>query len=556
MSHPLLNELKSVIADGLQSQTLTSCSRWASKRRWMTGDFEGWYGWSKHPWVREMHDSKASINYAMKGAQLGVTEVLINLAFYTLDQRRRDVLYVLPTAKNASDFSKARFNTALLNSAYLKSIFTDTNTIELKQAGTNTLYIRGSRGDSNLKSIPVSVLLLDEIDEMSQRAINLAIERLSGQMEKTIWGISTPTVPNHGIHDLYLDSTQERFTFQCPGCNRWTELVWPECIEIIGESVDDPRCHESFLKCKECGCKLEQDLKPDWLSRSGWHVTNRAADPDIRGFAVSQMYSFTVSPGELVKAYFKGFGDEAANVEFHNSKLGEPFVGDGAKVLQEDIDACIGSHSKDDPRPVNGDEIICMGIDQGKTNFVEVTRYKFDRYSVDLNVAAIGEVLFQTTFYEEDWHVADQLMRDWQIVAAVVDADPQIMEARRFARRFPGYVWLCRYRKGVAQKEIQETDDGDHAPIITVDRSNWLSAALGRFRQPRRILLPRDVTEEYQNHIMAPVRTYVKDPETGNPKATFINTGPDHFAHARTYCEIALPLAASIQTGEDIKRFL
>ena len=79
----------------------------------------------------------------------------------------------------------------------------------LKSTGRNVLYIRGSRGDSNLKSIPVSELVLDEMDEMDTHAVWLALERLSGQIEKHILAISTPTVPKYGIHKLYLRSTQE-----------------------------------------------------------------------------------------------------------------------------------------------------------------------------------------------------------------------------------------------------------------------------------------------------------------------------------------------------------
>ena len=87
---------------------------------------------------------------------------------------------------------------------------------------------------------------------MDQKQIWLALERLSGQVHKHVWGISTPTIPNYGIHKLYKTSTQEHFVFQCPCCARWTEFVWPDCMEIIGEHVADVRCHESFLKCKEC----------------------------------------------------------------------------------------------------------------------------------------------------------------------------------------------------------------------------------------------------------------------------------------------------------------
>ncbi len=560
----LMQEMRLVIAEGLKNQSLTDCLRWAQHRRIMGGDFAGNYSTKYHPWVKGMHLSKAPFNYCQKSAQAGATEILVNLAYYFLDVCKKDVLYVLPTSRNASDFSKSRFNTALALSPYLKSLFTDTNSVELKQAGANTLYIRGSRGDSNLKSVPVSVLLLDEVDEMSQRAISLALERLSGQLSKTVWAISTPTIPDFGINKLFKDSTQEQFCFKCPCCSKWTRLIWPDCIEIIGEGVHDQRCHESFLKCKECGGKLEQQAKPEWLGKAKWEVGNQNGNPDIRGFAISQLYSYTVSPGELVTAHFRGFGDEAANVEFHNSKLGVPYVGDGAKITTDDVEACIRGHSKEDARPTGGNRVIVMGVDQGKIGFVEVTEYFFDKYANDLNVAARAKVLYETRFGEEDWGRLDELMREFQIQAAVVDADPQMLEARGFARRFAGYVWLCRFRRGVTGKEISVSDDDDFAPIATVDRSNWFSAALGRFREPRRIILPRDVSMEYREHIQAPIRTYVREGSVEEKKkrqtdilvTKYLSTGPDHFALARVYNEIALPFAASLTSGEDVARFL
>jgi hypothetical protein len=503
-----------------------------------------------------MHNSQAPFNYAMKGAQLGVTEILINLAFYALDQLHRDVLYVLPTTKNSSDFSKSRFTPALKNSPYLASLFTDINSIELKQAGSNTLYIRGSRGDSNLKSIPVSVLLMDEVDEFSQRAVALALERLSGALLKTVWGISTPTVPNYGIHKLYKDSTQEHFMFKCPCCSRQTELLWPDCVEIHGEHISDPRCHDSFLKCKECGGRLDHQAKPDWLKTADWESTNHGSNPAVRGFAISQLYSFTVSPGEIAVAHFKGFGNEAENVEFHNSKLGLPYIGDGAQIVDADIDACICNYTKNCDRPSGGERLITMGVDQGKWNYIEIAEWFIDKFSSDLNVAAKCKVLYEFKVHEEDRdRVLDELMREWQVQACVIDPDPSPMEARRFARRFPGFVWLCRFRRGVTAKEISEVDDGEGAPMVHADRANWFSAALGRFREPRRIELPRDISHDYREHIKAPVRTYKRD-ENDNPQAVYVSTATDHFALARVYNEIALPFAASISTGEDISKFL
>ena len=551
----LLQELKQAIAGGLRSRTLTTCSRWAEYRRVMGEPFPGAYGFKYHPWCKGISDSGAAFNTAMKAAQMGVTEIAINRALYTVDVLKRDVLYVLPTLTNASDFSKARFSTALLLSPYLKSIFTDTNTIGLKQAGGVNLYIRGSRGDSNLKSIPVSTLILDEMDEMDQKQIWLALERLSGQLVKNVWAVSTPTIPKYGVHKLFTQGTQEHFTFKCPRCGKWTEFLWPDCVEVVGESINDPRCKESHLKCKECQGRIEQEEKPEILSNAVWTPTVTECNSDNRSFYVNQLYSYTVTPGEIVVAHFRGAGDEAAETEFYNSKLGQPYIGEGAQVTDEKIDPCIKNHTKNDPRPaVGGGRLITMGVDQGKWLYITVMEWFFDEMGRDLNVAAIGKLLWEGKILGDDFSRLDILMRDWQVLGCVIDADPEINESRRFARRFPGYVTLCRYRRGVTGKEIATTEDDLGAPVAVVDRTNWIDAALGRIHN-QRIMLPRDLSFEFREHIKNVVRTYEKD-ETGNPRAKYVETGPDHFCHALTYAEIALPIAASYVSNKNVENFL
>lgn len=544
---------------GLENSSLLSCSRWAEHRRVMGAPFPGAYSFVHHPWCREIHNSKAAFTVAMKAAQLGITEVGINRAFFTLDQLKRDVLYVLPTTLNAGDFSKARFATAVKLSPYLKSLFIDTNTVGLKSTGTNVLYIRGSRGDSNLKSIPVSELVLDELDVMDTKAIWLALERLSGQVEKHVLAISTPTVPKWGIHSLFLTSTQEHYYFQCPHCTKWTEFVWPDCVEIVGETVSDPRTAESFLKCKECKQRLEQEAKTDFLACGLWQPTNHDVDPrESRGFYTNQLYSSTVSPGELVIAYFRGLGDEVANKEFHNSKLGMPFIGENAQVTDAMLDNAVRKHSINDLRPEVGKRCcITMGVDQGKTGYISVVEWFLDgNPRIDINLAMVGKLRWFGKFREEDWTYLGQLMREWQVLACVVDADPNINDARRFARKFHGYVWLTRYRRGQQAKEIAITEEDTGAPMATVDRTNWLSCSLGRFKtNPSRLLLPADISLEYREHLKNLVRTYEKD-EHGNSDAVYKELGPDHYAHSLVYADIALTFAASMSGGGNIGKVL
>jgi hypothetical protein len=512
--------------------------------------FPGNYSFKYHPWCREIHDSEASFNTIMKAAQLGLTEVAINMSFFTVDVKKQDVLYVLPTALNASDFSKSRFNTALLYSPYLKGLFTDTNTVGLKQAGGVNLYIRGSRGDSNLKSIPVSVLVLDEMDEMDQKQIWLAFERLSGQLHKSVLSLSTPTIPQYGVHKLFLQGTQEHFYFTCPRCGKLTEFVFPDCLEICGETITDPNVKRSYLKCKECKKKIEHEEKLDFLKKAFWEPT-AIVDVDHRSFYINQMYSYTITPGDLATAYFRGAGDEAAMVEFHNSKQGIPYIPDGGQVTESEISKAVRSYFKENQRPDIGTErCIVMGIDQGKMNHIVVVEFLLQDSLGDLNASSFAKVLWEGKLPGDNFDTLDPLMREWQIRTCVIDADPQVNDARRFARRFPGYIYLCRYRRGVTGKELQISEEDSYAPIVTVDRTNWLDASLGRFHSDR-ITIPGDTSLEFKDHMKALVRTYEKD-DQGNPKAVYLNTGPDHFGHALNYAEIALPLAAGVASGGDI----
>ena len=171
-----------------------------------------------------------------------------------------------------------------------------------------------------------------------------------------------------------------------------------------------------------------------------------------------------------------------------------------------------------------------------------VCEWSFDKaIGHDLSNAAICKVLWAGTCSAEDWNYLYSLMSEWQVSYCVVDADPQLNEAKSFCRYFSGYAATTRYRRGKVAREITITDEESGAPMLTCDRTNWLSASQGRFKtDPPRILLPRDIPEEFKRQIKNLVRTWKKDDKTGEVLAVYINVGADHFCHCLTYAEIAL----------------
>lgn len=557
----MLPFLSDVIKSGLKRKSVVSCSDWAIKYRKMGKPYPGPFSFKHHPWLKEMHDAKEELIVGMKGAQVGFTEWALNTVLFYIDIHRIDCLYVLPSkTPDASDFSASRFDGALELSDHLSKLFSNVKNVGHKRAGSTNLYIRGSHSRSSLKSIPSGLIVFDEVEEMEEANINLGLERQSGQIFKKVLLISTPRIANRGIHAHYSKTTQEHFMFRCPHCSIYTELIFPECLVITADSINDPRINDTHLICKECKHLLSHENKFEWLSNGKWvpSFPNRVSYG--RGFHINQLYSSTETPINIAKLYLRSQYDKTAEQEFYNSKLGLVHEVKGARINDTMIDNCIGTFTQKDF--TKGNKIVTMGIDQGIKIHYEIAEWTpINLNNINFNpgndindyfiprIAKVGEV--------DEFDQLDELMKHYRILATVIDAQPERREALRFANRFPGFVYLCYYGEGVSGKTLNQWSN---EPVITVDRTSWMDQSLGRFKfvgnstdGSKLIILPMDIPLEYRQHIKAPVRTYAID-RYGNPYGQYVcdDNTPDHFAHARTYNEIALTFAGRLHTSSNI----
>lgn len=554
--HELANLLTSRLSSGLRRQSVSNPGKWACTYRIMGMPYVGPWSFTRHPWLEGMHNSEAEINIGQKAAQMGFTETVLNICFYYIDMHGVDVLYVLPSkTPDASDFSAARFDAALFLSSHLGKLFSNVKNVGHKRAGNTNFYLRGAKSRSGLKSVPVGVLILDEKDEMLQENIPLARERQSGYSTKVTWEISTPTIDGWGINATFNTSSQNEFFFQCQGCSlegrpRWINLTWEDSIEICGEDFDDTDIHKSYIKCPLCGIKIPHDIKYTWLQGGRW--IERYQNKEASGWGISQLYSSTpgTSPGSLVRQFYKAKTNPADEQEFFNSKLGIPHIVEGARISEKDIDTCVGDYVT---YKANHTGLVTMGVDVGTYLHYEIDKWTLAPNSVDINSEAKCQVLAvgKVTHFEE----LDKIMHVYGVNFTVIDMQPERRKAYEFAARFWGVVRLCFYGRGIQGKHIHlSTEDETNSElIVTVDRTSWIDLALSRFRS-QMIILPKDIPREYKNHIKSLVRIYEKDKD-GNPIAKYVKAGSeqDHFAHCRTYNEIALPLAASLAVSSDIR---
>jgi len=533
----LAQSFKDRIVGGLRRQALTSPGQWACDYRVMGKPYPGPFSFLHHPWLRFMHDSTSDLNVGQKSAQMGYTETLLNWTFFGIDIQQESRLYVLPTDDDAIDFTASRFDPALESSPYLSALFTDVKNTRHKRAGSASLFIRGSRSRNKLKSVPVGGVAFDELDEMVQDNIVLAMERMSGQLRRQAWMVSTPTVNKYGINRWYQDSTQEHFFFPCPHCSVHVELTFPDCVII-----DEANPEKSQYKCSACGHILDWRTRVEWLQKMKPVVANSAAN--YRGFYINQMYSMHLPPEMLVRAYLKSQSDPASEQEFYNSKLGLPHIVEGAQLTDEELEACIGNYGRGDLKPGT---YITMGIDVGKWLHYEIDEWSFtaDVYG-DINTQATPRIIDMGKVL--DFEQLDKIMNRYRPMSAIIDANPERRKAIEFCNRHYGIAHACFYGRDVRSRDIVY---GRDLPTITVDRTSWLDMSQYRFKN-KTILIPKDTPLEYKDHVKSLVKKFEKDTD-GNVVPRYFAINDDHYAHTRNYNEIALAVGKTFATSQNIK---
>lgn len=538
------------IAAKLNRASIKSASRWAEEYRMMAGSIPGKWSFKYHPWLEEMHDSTAKKNVGQKAAQMGFTEMLLNVTFYKIDVEQIDCLYLLPSkTPDASDFSASRFDPALELSPHLANLFSDVKNVGHKRAGAVNLYIRGTQSKSALKSIPAGFIAFDEVEEMVQEHIPMAFERASGQLEerKQFWLISTPTVDGVGINKEFSLTDQRHYTFKCNKCSRRTELIYPDCLVIVGDDPTHERVKESHLICKECKNRLEHHEKFELFQTGEW-IPQFQGRID-KGYTISQLYSHTVQPYELAIQALKAPNDPAIEQDLHNSKLGQTHIVAGAKIDDDMFNACILSHKNNDPPPASG--VITMGIDVGTNFHFEIIKWTLPTAKVttsDLNMECRAKVIHFGKV--KDFSQLMEIIKRYKPMSVVIDANPERRKAQELAAHFYGRVRLCIYGRSEQTRKISLNHDVVE-PMVTVNRTSWLDQSLGRFKTGT-IELPIDVDAEYRNHIKNMIRVPKLD-RNGNHISEYVTpTGQDHYAHAHNYAEIALPIALKSFVGSDI----
>lgn len=459
-----------------------------------------------------------------KGAQIRGTTAALGRILWMLDVDGRDVLFTLPTDHDVSAFSAGRFRHTYENSPHLRDLFAsvDNVTHKVTRSGAN-LYLRGSNSPSALKSIPVSLVVLDEFDEMPPKSVALARERTSGQVERWVLALSTPTLPGLGIDRDWLRSDKREWYVPCHLCGKEAPIAWPD--SLLGDFAGDAAT--ARWRCRLCGATWSEVERLRNVSAGEWRT--EFPERATHGYHLSQLLSPVRTATDFALRWQKALGDAQEMAEFHRAVLAEPYVPEGQRVDEPSIEDALKAgpeHSvTDPPRGIS----TTFGVDVGvNRHYLEIAGWP-----------VTGEKAVYYARQVSSFDEIEGLARRWKPAFIVIDSSPQTEKARDLQKRINmergGIVAWLAFESHTLREPIRWHPDTWQ---VTLNRTDLLDRVVARFIA-RRITVPKDTPFDYMNHHRALVRVTTKSGSSSKEESWYESSGPDHFAFAAAFAETA-----------------
>jgi phage terminase large subunit GpA-like protein len=263
----------------------------------------------------------------MSSAQVGKSEILLNIIGHIITNQPGPILSLNPTLDMAETFSKDRVAPMLRDTPILAERSAAVasrdhgNTILYKQFIGGQLTMAGANSPASLASRPIRVVLADEVDRYPISAgtegdpLALAEKRTVNFWNRKRVKVSTPTVKGASrIEKAYNQSDKRRFYVPCPHCGEMQTLVWAQ----VKWDVDPSK---AWYVCPHCGCIIDEGQKREAVSKGEW--IGSAPFTGVAGFHINELYSPWRTLGDVAKAFLAAKDNPHELKTWVNISLGE-----------------------------------------------------------------------------------------------------------------------------------------------------------------------------------------------------------------------------------------
>lgn len=314
----------------------------AEPGRWDTGRAE---------YQRGMMDAVADPNVEqviiMSSAQIGKSEALCNVLGYYIDYDPCPMLIAQSTKEMAEAFSKDRVATMIRDTPVLAARVSDSksrdsgNTILHKTFPGGHATIIGAESPSGLRSRPIRVLLMDEVDSYPASAgsegdpVSLAIKRTTTFWNRKIILTSTPTVKGFSrIEAAFLETDQRRYFIPCPHCEEPHTLQWGNVIWSKDSPAQGDPSRAVFI-CPHCSKHYSTGQKNAAVRKGHWVAG--APFKGKAGFHLNELYSPWRRLAETVRDFLESKSNPERLKTFVNTALGETWEDAGEVVHDHEL---------------------------------------------------------------------------------------------------------------------------------------------------------------------------------------------------------------------------
>lgn len=262
--------LRNAAAEALAPDPELYVSDWADQHRRLSSKTSAEVGpWmtSRTPYLREPMDAMSMSHPAtdgdfQKGTQIGGSEGMYNAVGYVVDQAPCPMMLVMPTSDTGKRISRQRLQPMFEETAVLAKKIAEhksrdsSNTILMKDFPGGYLVIAGANSGPGLRSMPVRVLLMDEIDAYPDDVDGegdpcaVAEKRTDTFSRAKRFSCSSPKIKGKSrIERRYARGTRARYYVPCPHCAHEQWLKWQQMRWEM-----EKRCE---LICADCGTVTE-----------------------------------------------------------------------------------------------------------------------------------------------------------------------------------------------------------------------------------------------------------------------------------------------------------
>jgi phage terminase large subunit GpA-like protein len=341
------------IASVFRPRATLGIAAWAAAKRILTGKSSHERGkWTNEriPFLRGIMDAledsdPCELVVFAKSSQVGGSECGLNWIGRTIEEAPTPILALFPSEKDSRKWVRTRLQPMIATTPALRKLMPpnkrsdDGNTLQEKHFPDGVLYTGSANIPTDVASVSVAKVLLDEVDRMPATLegegdpVELAKRRTATFPRRKIFEVSTPTTEeNSRIWGDWLLGTMSRYFVPCLHCNHrqaldFDNLTWPE---------DRPEL--ACYRCESCATLIAEHEKTEMLAAGEWRMTYPERAAICKSFHINGLYT-PAGLGDTWEQHARAWdlakGKPAKEQVFYNTRRGEVVKGERIRIEWE-----------------------------------------------------------------------------------------------------------------------------------------------------------------------------------------------------------------------------